>query len=510
MSLLDIYIEKSRDKKQMEHACENAYLFDFTTNFRDLLYFEEGFKTFKKICGMNADELKAYVEESPSKARSFSENMMCTKLFMTKGGSRTTSAKGDVYEKFLLEKMTADDRWFMNYLFVVDSYFSLKSNYIFAQTDAVFAKLLEAGYTLSQIYNALIYLFNIRENSIEEYLRTEYIVMITFMDDPAFLSLYRESSEFEKNEMHEYIVDNFTKQNYNCLVSARFSPTALIDAETVLDDAKILFFSHYIDNSHPISLEDMLEIFSQVYTRFYKLNSKKVLNFVMMYEDIFKMTYLNLFSDMQDFYLNLRLDDKVLADNYEDEGSIEELIKEPIDYTTTDSINALVKINSVLSANARIETDYHCELDDENHCKYFTSKASGKPYLEIHQLIPRDYSNEFSASIEVPSNYIALCPHCHRLIHNATDSERFRLLSQIYRKRKFRLEADGIVPGAKLLFAIYGIEQEKLKPGENDFEKPLLEQAQPKLPAGRAAAKKPPAAKKTAAKKSAAKKKSQE
>ncbi len=107
------------------------------------------------------------------------------------------------------------------------------------------------------------------------------------------------------------------------------------------------------------------------------------------------------------------------------------------------------------------------------------------PYLEVHQIIPRDYAGEFDVSIERASNYAALCPHCHRLIHEATDSERFRALSELYRLRKDRLDADGIVPTNELLFAVYGIEQQKLQPGENDFAKPLLEAAQPKLAAGK-------------------------
>lgn len=499
MSLLNLYIEKSKEKNWQEKTGENKedlYLFEFTGNFRNLLMFEDGFKTYSKLCSMDGEQLGKYIEQNPAQAKSFIANMNRTKLFMTSGNKRVRSAKGEVFEKFLLEKMSKDDRWFVDYLFVVDSYFKLETNYIFAQTERVFNKWLKAGYTLGQIYNSLIYLFNIREGNMEEYLRTEHLVMITFINDPDFLKAYRAADEFEKGELHDYIADNYNKARYNCPVSAKFSPAALTDCDTVLDDAKILFFSHYLMNSHPISLEDMLDIFSQVYTRFYKLNTKKTVNFVMMYEDVFRMTYLNLFSDMQDFYLSLKMDDDILANTYEhfSDSSLDELIKDNVDYTTTDSINALAKLNSMLSANAKLETGYRCELDAENGCRYFTSKHSSKPYLEIHQLIPRDYANEFNVPVERASNYVALCPHCHRLIHNASDEERFKVLAQIYAKRKERLDADGIIPTNELLFAIYGIEQSKLS-SECDFSKPQLEKPQPKLAAGTGASAKKPAAK---------------
>lgn len=506
MSLLDLYLSKTEDQNWQKDA-SFSYLFDFTTNFRDILSFEEGFKTFKKICDMTPSELSSYVEESPEKAKTFINNMMRTKLFKTKDGKRVLSAKGEVYEKFLQEKMPSSDRWFVGYLSVLDGYFSLNSNYIFTKTEKIFSVWLKAGYSLGQIYNALIYLFNINEGNMEEYLSTEYIVMISCLNDIEFLKTYHVSSEFEKNELHEYIVDNYTKGRFSCFISSRFSPSALIDCDTVLDDAKILFFSHYIENSHPISLEDMLDIFAQVYTRFYKLNTKKVMNFLMMYEDVYRMTYLNLFSDMQDFYSNMRIDDHVLCLS-EEEKCENEAVKDNIDYTTTESINDLVKISSMIWGSAKSNNHFQCELHRENKCKYFLSKKSLNPYLEIHQLIPRDYANEFGQSIEKESNYIPLCPQCHRLVHFATDEERFKILGTIYRKRKERLAADGIVPNKELLFAIYNIEQDKLKPGENDFEKPLLEEAQPKLAAGKSQDKKTSTKGKVLAKKIQSKKKS--
>ncbi|MDE7395861.1 MAG: HNH endonuclease [Clostridiales bacterium] len=396
-----------------------------------------------------------------------------------------------MYEKFLGEKLNPSDRWFVDFLFIADSYFALKTNYIFARTDYVFSKWSEAGYSIGQAYNALIYLFNVHDVTMEEFLRTEYIMMLTFMEDPAFLSAYRESSEFEKNELHEYIIDNYSKGRYTCLVTSKFSPNALNDCVTVLDEAKILFFAHYIKNSHPISLEDMLDIFEQAYTRFFRLNAKRVMNFIMMYEDVFRMTYLNLFSDMQEFYTGLNYDDKFLGTTGEkfNEEELKKAIVDPLDYTTTETVDLLIKVNTMFSIGAKTENGYRCALDDVNHCRYFTSRESGHPYLEIHQLIPRDYAGEFNVSIERASNYVALCPHCHRLIHEGTDVERFKALSALYWSRKNLLDEDGIVPTNELLFAIYGIEQGKLKPGENDFTKPLLAEAQPKLAAGQSATK---------------------
>ena len=496
MSLLDMYLDRCKSPRVSSADAERyaPYLFAFTENFRNILKFEEGFETYMKLCE-HSDELSADVQFDPHKAKSFIANMNRTKLFISRGGKRVPSAKGEAYKKFLLEKMSRDERWFINYLMIADSYFELEINYIFEQTRRVFDKWLCAGYSISQIYNSIIYLFNIREGSKEEYLRSEYLVMISFINDPEFLRAYRASDDFERSELHDYIADNFTKERYGCIVSEKLSPTSLTDCDTVLDDAKLLFFSHYLMNSHPISLEDLVDKFAQVYTRFNKLNSRKVSNFIMMCEDVFGMIYINLFADSQDYYLDIDIDAGSLADTYERLGSSEET---EVDYTTTESINLLAKINSVLSIGARSENGYKCELESENGCRYFTSHETGKPYLEVHQLIPRGYAGEFDVSIERPSNYIALCPHCHKLIHEATDAERFKALAAIYSKRKARLDADGITPSNELLFAIYGIEQSKL-PGAN-FYNVRLENPQPKLAAGKGKKTSVPRSRKTAKK----------
>ena len=480
MSLLELYIDRCKSPRAISTDSKRyePYLFAFTENFRNILKIEEGFETYLKLCSHAAGDLNGDVELNPERAKSFIANINRTKLFVSREGRRVPSAKGEVYEKFLLEKMSRDERWFINYLTIADSYFELEPNYIFAQTRRVFDKWLSTGYSIAQIYNSLIYLFNIHEGSKEEYLRSEYLVLISFINDPDFLRAYRASDDFERSELHDYIVDNFSKERFGCIVSEKFAPTSLTDCDTVLDDAKLLFFSHYLMNSHPISLEDLTDKFAQVYMRFYKINARKISNFVMMYEDVFGMIYLNLFAESQDFYLDMNIDTGALADTYE---RLESSVR-AIDYTTTESINMLAKINSVLSIGAKSDSGYKCELEDENGCRYFTSHETGRPYLEVHQLIPRGYAGEFDMPIERPSNYIAMCPHCHSLIHKASDAERFKALAAIYAKRKARLDADGITPSNELLFAIYGIEQSKL-PGAN-FYNVRLEKPQPKLAVG--------------------------
>lgn len=478
MSLLDKYIQ--RCEVMPEGGNPEPYLFAFTANFRNILKFEDGFETYSELCEMTDAQLADYVAQSPLQIKSFMTNMRRTNLFAAYGDKIIRTAKGEVYEKFLHERLGRDDRWFLNYMFIVDSYFELEKNYIFSCTARIFDKLVKAGYSIGQIYNSLIYLFNIREGNKEEYLRSEYLIMLSFINDPEFLEAYRTADEFSRGELHDFIVDNFAKQRFSCPVSALLSPQSLTDCDTILDDAKLLFFSHYLMSSRPISLEDFIEVFAQVYTRFYKLNNRKTSNFIMMNEDVFRMTHLNLFADLKAFH--------TLESSESDYKTEEELFEGYIDYTTTENLPRLAKIAALLSRKAKEDSGNKCVLDSDCGCKYFKSKDGKENYLEVHQLIPREYAGEFNVSLETPDNYVALCPHCHSLIHNASDEERLKALSKIYARRKDGLDKAGIIPTEEILYAVCGVEQSLI--GGVDISTLRLNRPQPKLPAGKGKAKK--------------------
>ena len=105
------------------------------------------------------------------------------------------------------------------------------------------------------------------------------------------------------------------------------------------------------------------------------------------------------------------------------------------------------------------KTQYKCELSDLFNCKYFTAKETNKNYLEIHHFVPREFSNEFEDSIEILDNYVALCPHCHRMLHLAVDRERIGALSFLLNKRKVALHEHHIDVDIDTIKTFYGIEE---------------------------------------------------
>ncbi|WP_214484498.1 DUF3578 domain-containing protein [Bacillus sp. SM2101] len=109
-----------------------------------------------------------------------------------------------------------------------------------------------------------------------------------------------------------------------------------------------------------------------------------------------------------------------------------------------------------VAAKALRLSGYKCAYD-ESHTS-FTSKVTGKRYLEVHHLVPMKYQGEFNVRLDRTAQLFALCPTCHRQIHHGTDEEIEDMLRELFYDRREKLDAIGIEIGFKELRKMYGIE----------------------------------------------------
>lgn len=78
--------------------------------------------------------------------------------------------------------------------------------------------------------------------------------------------------------------------------------------------------------------------------------------------------------------------------------------------------------------------------------------------MELHHLIPKEFRNDFSYSIEVLANYVTLCPRCHRQIHLSVDRERKHLINALLEERKNRLNLVGLPVDLRQMYEYYKID----------------------------------------------------
>ncbi len=102
-----------------------------------------------------------------------------------------------------------------------------------------------------------------------------------------------------------------------------------------------------------------------------------------------------------------------------------------------------------------IEQSGHSCAVDKNHYS-FISNRSGKNFVEAHHLIPMEFQDSFSVSIDVPENILVLCPNCHRRFHHATPPEVSTLLLKFLEDRCNGLKSRGIFVSFDQLKDFYG------------------------------------------------------
>lgn len=99
------------------------------------------------------------------------------------------------------------------------------------------------------------------------------------------------------------------------------------------------------------------------------------------------------------------------------------------------------------------QSDYKCSFDP-NHIT-FTSRATGRNYVEAHHLIPMNMQSDFANSLDVSGNIVPLCPTCHKKIHLAHFEEKETLISHLLGQRGKELSVFGLEISLSPLKDIY-------------------------------------------------------
>lgn len=104
---------------------------------------------------------------------------------------------------------------------------------------------------------------------------------------------------------------------------------------------------------------------------------------------------------------------------------------------------------------AKKRSNWQCELNPYH--KTFLSKNGKVDFVEAHHLIPMAAQDFYKNTLDFADNIVALCPNCHRLVHNAVEPVRKEALIELYKKRKNRYIIHGINVSQKEFLNYYGI-----------------------------------------------------
>lgn len=130
-----------------------------------------------------------------------------------------------------------------------------------------------------------------------------------------------------------------------------------------------------------------------------------------------------------------------------------EISSSPNNPITRDGVKYFQR-NDKVREIALSNSENKCAIQECKH-DLFISKT-GKPYLEVHHIIPINAQNDFpNINIDIPENVVCLCPSCHREIHNGQASE--EKIIELFNLRKNALSRKGLLLSNNDLLKYYGI-----------------------------------------------------
>lgn len=494
--ILDYYLKQNKNPKYVDEyqstsAKKSGCTFWHTNvNFRTLFSFVDTFTKFSKYDSRDRKDWDVYSNKEV-KAKHWTVRMQQSKLFKLynknkKNNTYKLTAKGEAFKDFVniindsKFYFSENEKWSIIYNFVLNSYFDLKPNYILKKPIEIYNVLVSHGFEINYINQIFLDLLKKSDGmSKDDLFKFDAFWILTFYKDKDFLELYKSSSLSEKKELSDYAIScsHLSKKEIiqkNDLISKKYIPGGQYLISTFIDDVKTLYISYNLQQLDNI---DCVSLITNIYFLVNKFDStiqlKKMKEFVLLHKDVFEVIF-------NEAILNKNIDTEI--NNLDDcSESIENVYSEDkIDDTTIKNQKQLRKTSQILKRITKEKNDYHCELENLNSCKYFTSKENGKNYLEIHHLIPFEFSNDFDSTLEVIENYVALCPYCHRLLHFGVDRERNSALTYLYNQRKTNLKNKGLDLKLKDLLSYYGFDEstfsENKKKSLNEYSKYTYEQ----------------------------------
>lgn len=426
--------------------------------------FDNQFNKFKEVEGKTRQEWPKKASTGQEVHKQYVTPMRESWLFQFRSDNNAyyKTHRGEAFKRMLgNEELSEIEKRFLCFLLLLPSYFSATKNYILERTRKIFELLEAQDISNEQVLNSIIEIVRASESitNKKDYFNYDYVYYDSFfVEEAGFLKAVNSTGVEDMKAFKSYIIEEvgkgipLTSANHSILTK-KYANRGVYTPATLIENAWILFVTKSIlDNFANIrSFEDFIGISLSAYGKLFKIDEDRVKTFI--YDtngnkSVFNIVYCDVFD------LQIPLGDvaKDLSPEEIEEYGV-------IDPTSEDGRTQLDIISASLKRIAKERANHKCECDVLESCKYFTSKDTSKNYLEIHHLIPREFANDFDFSIEVLSNYVTLCPNCHRKIHLAVDRERDYLIRSLLNNRKELLLKEQLEIDEKTMFKYYKIKE---------------------------------------------------
>lgn len=461
--ILNYYKEKNTIKEWKENHESSAHdniMYAYNgTNGRGLKSFYNAFDKMKEVEGKNRKDWPKSEKTNQEIHKQYTARVLQAKLFYQSEGVFNKTSKGFSYDRFLKSNLKDNDKFLVNLIYIFDGYFYDINNYLFERSKEI-KNSIEYNLTDSEKQFCKkatnIFVSNLPViKKFSDFIEYDYFYLHSMFDDHEFIKLYVSSSEDDRKELKEYILSNYNSGKYNCCLSKKYKPGGVYTINTLKEDSLVYSISLSLSEIHYIDFDSTVNKLTDILASYMIINKNVIINFLNEEKNIIDAIFKNIFNCEE-------IEEPIVEDVPISDVDLYSEIDKPeprIDDTTIEGKKQISYIFASRKKIARLQSEYKCALEDYNDCKYFTSKTTNQNYVEVHHFIPREFSNNFGYSIDVLANYVTLCPHCHKMIHLATDRERKNAINYIYKKRIDRLNHCGLEVDIKEIYKYYSIER---------------------------------------------------
>ena len=468
MSILETYIEKNTNEEWFNDHFSlgdgaHGRLFEYTnTNFRKQDSFIAQFEKFLEVENLPREQWPLNPNNGQESHKHVVVPSVQSKLFKKEiSGLYTKTAKGVLYENFINTDLPENEKWLINYTFLLNGYFLNRKNYIIhrVKDDLITFLMAIEGVNAEFLIRSSKALLALEDEDIGIILRQDFFYIHSFYNDAEFLTAYLRSSPEEKEELALYIEQNLLNSDLKCCISRKYKSGGNFNKAMLVDETRVFLLTFLFTQTRSINLEN---VYTKIATIFEEnilpITKKTVIDYLRHNQEVFEVIFEDVLEleDAQAAIFEDDITETIQAAQIDTRDTPEVYIDE----TSEVGRQRIKAIFSLKKKQARILSNHTCALEQINNCKpiYFTAKKGGKTYLELHHFIPQEFRNDFPYSIEVLANYVTLCPRCHRQIHLAVDQERRHLITSLYNERINRLKLVGLPLDLKEIYSYYKID----------------------------------------------------
>lgn len=474
MSLLDTYKERNADpswKIEFSRLAEgkSGRVFKyFNTNFRTQKSFVSQFSRFERVENVSRDEWHTGGHGQESDKQRVVKLLEAQLFQRVKHIDATTNqeellykktGKGQSYKKYISKfrnaNQNANRNWIINYFYLLNGNYGNEKNHIVETTKKILGVSRMLEICERNLYQFLIGAIHTKNNDgnntrkLVSLMNNEFFYIMSFYNDIEFLEIYFKSNVQAREELHNYITDNWQARNTACCISEKYKSGGSYSYLQALDEIKVFYLTYMLLSIKTTHIRSVFKNLLTKYVRNFPTNQKIVFDYLM--------------EESETFFVILEEALEIEHETTEYFGEDHQIEDAPIPYidvTVRTEQRKADKLFSQKKKGARKLADYKCALEQSRNCNnhYFTSKKTNEPYVEVHHLIPREYSIRFEFSIEVFTNYVVLCPNCHQLLHKAVDTERKDHVNYLFNARKDSLSNLGLKLSIEELYEFYRIE----------------------------------------------------